>query len=168
MAPEHHEVIIVGGGVSGLLTARKLIAAGISDVIVLEARPGVGGRIVTTRDNETGKPLFNNFAWRVSEANAMMLALCQELGLELTAQTTPPARNEDQKHGQCKHGPYSAECTHKEQIAVKEGRPPLSDFANSSLAVSAAEADFQDRNSGYAGRTSQVRPLVLYTLVRIT
>jgi monoamine oxidase len=166
--PEHHEVIVVGGGVGGLLTARKLIAAGITDVIVLEARPGVGGRIVTTRDNATGQPLFNNFAWRISEANPLMLALCQEeLGLALTAQTTPPARNADHHHGQCKHGPYSAECTHKEQAAIavdddkKQGRrPPLSDFANSSLAVSASEADFQDRNSGYAGRTSQVRTLL--------
>ena len=155
MAPEHHEVIIVGGGVSGLLTARKLIAAGIQDVVVLEARPAVGGRIVTTRD-DAGKPMFNNFAWRISEVNPMMLALCKELGLELTAQTTPPARNEDHEHGKCKHGPYSPDCTHNKKIDVEDGRPPFSEFANSSLAVSAHEADFQDRNSGYAGRTSQV------------
>ena len=165
MAPEHHEVIIVGGGVSGLLTARKLLAAGITDVIVLEGRPGVGGRIVTTRDDD-GKPLFNNFAWRVSEANPMMLALCQELGLELTAQATPPSRNQDQKHGKCKHGPYSAKCTHSNTIQVADGRAPLSDFANSSLTVSAGEADFQDRNSGYAGRTSQVRKTLSSKLMK--
>ena len=118
---EHHEVIIVGGGVSGLFTARKLIASGIQDVVVLESRPVVGGRIVTTRDADTQQPLFNNFAWRVSEANPMMLALCNELGLELITQTTPPARNpqQDNKHGTCKHGPYSAECTHDKKIHIQ-------------------------------------------------
>lgn len=153
---EHHEVVIVGGGVSGLFTAKKLIAAGIEDVIVLESRGGVGGRISTTRDSD-GNPMFNNFAWRVSETNTMMIELAKELGLKLVPQTTPPAKEGKHEHGKCKHGPYSCDREEEKKREVPENRAPLSDFATAGLNASAGEADFQDRNSGYAGRTSQVR-----------
>ena len=153
---EHHEVIIVGGGTSGLYTAHKLInSGGIDDVIVLESRGFVGGRIVTTRDNDNKKPLFNNFAWRVSEANPMMLQLARELDIKLVPQFTPPpivGREQDRK---CKHGPLSCDRREEHLREVPKNRPPLSDFAKASL-NSSTEADLQDRESGYAGRTSQV------------
>jgi hypothetical protein len=100
--------------------------------------------------------MFNNFAWRVSEENTMMIELAKELDIKLIPQTTPPPKEAKKDHGQCKHGPYS--CDRKEDTPreIAQHRPPLSDFASASL-CSAGEADFQDRNSGYAGRTSQVR-----------
>lgn len=152
----HHAVIIVGGGTGGLFTARRLIDAGIRDVVVLEARGGVGGRISTTR-NDDGDPLFNNFAWRVSEENTMMRALATELGIELVPQTTPSqpkSSDETNRHKLCKHGPLSCD-REGPNMATGEHRPPLSDFAAASL-LSAREADYQDRESGYAGRTSQI------------
>jgi len=88
MRPEHHEIVVCGGGTAGLFAANKLKAAGVEDVAVLEARPFVGGRIQTTRDDDEN-PLFNNFAWRVSEVNHMMIDLCNDLGIELIPQYTP-------------------------------------------------------------------------------
>ena len=156
MAAEHHEVVIVGGGTGGLYTAKKLVDAGVDDVVVLESRPFVGGRVSTTRDDD-GNPLFNNFAWRVSQENTMMMDLAKQLGLKLIPQTTPPAEDEKEGHGNCKHGVLSSMGCESlvEKRKVTPNRPPLSDFAQASL-ESAKQADKQDRESGYAGRTGQV------------
>jgi monoamine oxidase len=39
-------VAVIGGGLSGLAAARRLIAGGVDDVVVLEAKPRVGGRLL--------------------------------------------------------------------------------------------------------------------------
>jgi hypothetical protein len=153
---QHHEVIIVGGGTAGLYCARQLIASGVRDVVVLESRPVVGGRISTTRD--AGQPLFNNFAWRISETNPMMLQLCQDLHLALIHQTTPPPEDPAKGHGPCKHGVLSSSKSEPTPALsnTAANRAPLSDFAAASLRVSTDYADRQDRESGYAGRTGQI------------
>nr|XP_027213913.1 spermine oxidase-like [Penaeus vannamei] len=46
------DVVIVGGGVAGLSAAKELLAAGISDVIVLEAQDYLGGRVKTYREGD--------------------------------------------------------------------------------------------------------------------
>ena len=40
------DVVVVGAGVAGLAAARKLASRGITDVAVIEAGDGVGGRLV--------------------------------------------------------------------------------------------------------------------------
>ncbi|MEV0696908.1 FAD-dependent oxidoreductase [Saccharopolyspora sp. NPDC050389] len=45
------DAVVIGGGVSGLVVARRLVAAG-AEVAVLEARPQVGGRTLLTRAAE--------------------------------------------------------------------------------------------------------------------
>lgn len=155
MKAGHHEIIVCGGGTAGLSVANQLKGKGIEDVVVLEARPFVGGRIQTTRD-EDDSPLFNDFAWRVSEVNPMMIALCKDLGINLIPQFTPKPSDPSQELGQCKHGPLSSlDCEVRKEAEINPNRPPLSDFAKTSL-QSASAADNQDRETGYAGRSAQV------------
>ena len=44
MAHDRADVVVIGGGLSGLAAARQLIGTGVEDVIVLEARSLPGGR----------------------------------------------------------------------------------------------------------------------------
>src|SRR5918993_1473914 len=46
MEAEERDVVVVGAGVAGLSAASRLAAAGV-DVLVLEARDRVGGRLLT-------------------------------------------------------------------------------------------------------------------------
>lgn len=52
------DVIVIGGGVAGFSAATALAEAG-ARVLVLEARPGLGGRATAFRDPETGERVDN-------------------------------------------------------------------------------------------------------------
>jgi hydroxysqualene dehydroxylase len=52
------DVVVVGGGFAGLSAAAALVDAG-ADVLVLEARPGLGGRASSFRDPATGELVDN-------------------------------------------------------------------------------------------------------------
>lgn len=41
----HHKVIILGGGVTGIIAARTLHRAGVDDFLIVEARSELGGRL---------------------------------------------------------------------------------------------------------------------------
>ena len=154
----HHEVVVVGAGVAGLYTSYQLQKEGITDVVVLEGRGLIGGRVTTQRDGE-GNVLWNNFGWRVGDVNKEMIALAKELDITLIPQVTPPEDKKKDDDGQCKHGVAGNVCSktqgEREKYVVPEGRAPLSDFATACL-LGADAADTQDRESGYAGRTAQI------------
>ncbi len=42
-----HQIIIIGGGISGLAALNRLLEQGVKDVILLEANNRLGGRIRT-------------------------------------------------------------------------------------------------------------------------
>jgi monoamine oxidase len=50
------EVLVIGAGAAGLAAARELVEHGL-DVVVLEARERIGGRVFTHRDRDTPVPI---------------------------------------------------------------------------------------------------------------
>lgn len=73
------DVIVVGAGIAGLSAARALHASGL-DVVVLEARDRVGGRVWNTE--VLGQPQELGGQW-VAPYQTAMHELLAELGLEL-------------------------------------------------------------------------------------
>ncbi len=76
------DVIIVGAGLSGLIAARGVIAAGL-EPLVLEANDRVGGRIFTKVVD--GVPLELGAQW-IGDTHVRMQALAAELDVEIYEQ----------------------------------------------------------------------------------
>ena len=56
MPPTTTDVVIIGAGAAGLAAARTLHDADV-DVLILEARERIGGRVFTHRDHSTSGPI---------------------------------------------------------------------------------------------------------------
>jgi monoamine oxidase len=79
------DVIVLGAGLAGLAAARDLAAAG-TDVVVLEARDRVGGRVEQLA--EEGRRPVQLGGEVVGPVHTAYLALVEELGLSLEASYT--------------------------------------------------------------------------------
>lgn len=73
------DVIVVGAGLSGMIAARELLAAGLQP-LVLEADDRVGGRILTEHVLP-GVPLELGAQW-IGDTHERMFALAAELGVQ--------------------------------------------------------------------------------------
>ncbi len=73
------KVIIVGAGMSGLSAARMIADAGW-DVVVVEAKDRIGGRVWT--DNSLGTPLDMGASWIEEATGNPMTSLANEYGLK--------------------------------------------------------------------------------------
>lgn len=78
-------IAIVGGGLSGLYAARVLARRGLTDVVVLEARDRVGGRVQSVATEE-GSRFDLGATWIWPEVQPELAALIDELGLAWHAQ----------------------------------------------------------------------------------
>ncbi len=85
LARAHTPVLVLGAGIAGLAAARRLKERGFKNVVVLEARDRIGGRIFT--DRSTGAPFDMGAAW-VHYANDPTNPL---LGMAKAAGLTPRA-----------------------------------------------------------------------------
>lgn len=79
------DVAIVGAGLCGLALARTLGARGL-DVLVIEARPRLGGRVLTAHCDSTGQALDLGATWFWPQTEPRMAALLDELGLSSSPQ----------------------------------------------------------------------------------
>lgn len=83
-AQAQEKVVVVGAGIAGLTAARDLAAAGL-EVIVLEARDRIGGRIDT--DDSMGVPLDLGASWILGIDNSVIYDTAVEAGVEVSAHT---------------------------------------------------------------------------------
>ncbi len=74
-----YDVVIVGAGISGCVAARDLVAKGVDNIAVLEARDRVGGRTIN-HDIGGGYIAEGGGQW-VGPTQTAILALCEELGI---------------------------------------------------------------------------------------
>jgi monoamine oxidase len=79
--PPHPDILVIGAGAAGIAAARAVMAAGRS-VVVLEARPRIGGRCVT--DTARLGAVFDlGAAWLHNADDNPIVALAAEAGIPL-------------------------------------------------------------------------------------
>jgi len=81
------KIIVVGAGLSGLVSALRLHEEG-HEVVVLEARNRVGGRVLTVRDGFEDGQYADVGAMILYEGQPNILGLCERYGLETTPAVT--------------------------------------------------------------------------------
>jgi monoamine oxidase len=78
-------LLVIGAGLSGLVAARQVQSAG-HDVVLLEARDRVGGRVFTVRDGLVDGQYADVGAEMIYHGQRNIAGLCDEVGLELTTE----------------------------------------------------------------------------------
>jgi monoamine oxidase len=84
------DVVVIGAGMSGIAAANALKAKGITNVVVLESRDRIGGRVWTTNTTANGKtfPVELGAMWIHGVSGNPLVALAKSAGVSLQAKDT--------------------------------------------------------------------------------
>lgn len=77
------KLLVVGAGLSGLVAATEVLRAG-HEVVVIEARDRVGGRVFTVREGLRDGQYADVGAEMIYQGQPRIVSLCEAHGLELT------------------------------------------------------------------------------------
>jgi monoamine oxidase len=118
------KVIVVGAGLSGLVSGMRLQEAG-HEVVVLEARDRVGGRVLTIREGFEDGQYADVGAMILYEGQPNILELCERFGLETTPKVTFGAELPALLFGGRLLGPDAVGQAFKELGGAHEQQPPV-------------------------------------------
>lgn len=117
------KLVIIGAGLSGLVTAREVQKAG-HEVVMLEARDRVGGRVFTVREGLADGQYADVGAEMIYHGQDNIARLCAEQELELTTEFSLGTDTPDIIfHGQRLSGEASRELAEELRTAVQRVPP---------------------------------------------
>src|SRR6266704_6078353 len=118
------KVIVVGAGLSGLVSGMRLQQAG-HEVVIVEARDRVGGRVLTIRKGFEDGQYADVGAMILYEGQPNILGLCEQFGLELTPKVTFGAELPALLFGSRLLEPEAVGHAFKELADAHEQHPPV-------------------------------------------
>ena len=140
---EHHPVIVIGAGLSGLYAAWRLHRQQV-DVLVLEARPRIGGRILCEKPEGHESAIDLGPAWIWPAFQQRMQALVNELGLPLFRQYTKGDLLYETETGDIhRHGGPSS---HDQSFRIVGGKAALMEVLRSQLPESSVKTGITVRS----------------------
>jgi len=117
---EHHSVIIVGAGLSGLYCAWQLQQQQ-QDVILLEARERTGGRILSADYKNSHFDMGPAWVW--PQLQPRLNQLTTQLDLEIFKQYTAGTKLYEKNPNEIEH--YNGQSSHSESYRIKGGSHQL-------------------------------------------
>lgn len=78
---ERARVVVIGGGIAGLSAARRLLAAGIDDIVLLELESAPGGTARSGASSTSAYPWGAHYITAPMKENQDLVALLGEMGL---------------------------------------------------------------------------------------